>query len=36
MNQSLICKHKHMLKNGAPIDKFEVLHRFLQTDSFLY
>ena len=36
MNRSLVCKHKHVLKNGAPPDKFEVLHGFLQTDSFLY
>ena len=28
----LDCRHKHMMKNGAPPDKFGVLHRLLHTE----
>ena len=30
---SLVCKHKHMLKNGAPPDKFGVQYRLLHTST---
>ena len=28
----LDCKHKHMMKSGAPPDRFGVLHRLLPTE----
>ena len=28
----LDCKHKHMMKSGAPPDKFRVLHRLLSIE----
>ena len=28
----LYCKHKHMLENGAPPDKFDVLYRQLHIE----
>ena len=28
----LDCKHKHMMKSGAPSDKVRILHRLLPTE----
>ena len=28
----LVCKHKHMMKSGAPPDKFSVLYRLLPIE----
>ena len=32
MDRTHLCNHKHMMKRGAPPDKFEVLHHLLPIE----